>query len=48
METYQKAQFAEIGIADVFVQDNHSLSEKGTLREASLSVADIRKQSCAG
>src|SRR6202167_2389384 len=32
METYQKAQFAGLGIEDVFVQDNHSVSEKGTLR----------------
>jgi dTDP-4-dehydrorhamnose 3,5-epimerase len=32
METYQKAKFADLGIADVFVQDNHSVSEKGTLR----------------
>src|SRR5271163_1325440 len=32
METYQKARFADFGITDVFVQDNHSGSEKGTLR----------------
>jgi dTDP-4-dehydrorhamnose 3,5-epimerase len=32
METYNRAKFAEIGINDSFVQDNHSLSRKGTLR----------------
>jgi dTDP-4-dehydrorhamnose 3,5-epimerase len=32
METYQRAKFADLGITDVFVQDNHSQSEKGTLR----------------
>jgi dTDP-4-dehydrorhamnose 3,5-epimerase len=32
METYQKARFADLGITDVFVQDNHSRSGKGTLR----------------
>jgi dTDP-4-dehydrorhamnose 3,5-epimerase len=32
METYHRAKFAELGIADVFLQDNHSSSRKGTLR----------------
>ena len=32
METYQQATFAELGIMDTFVQDNHSQSTKGTLR----------------
>jgi dTDP-4-dehydrorhamnose 3,5-epimerase len=32
METYQRDKFAELGIADSFVQDNHSSSVKGTLR----------------
>lgn len=32
METYHRAQFAELGILDVFVQDNHSRSGNGTLR----------------
>ena len=32
IETYQKVKFADLGIADVFVQDNHSRSAKGTLR----------------
>jgi dTDP-4-dehydrorhamnose 3,5-epimerase len=32
LETYQQAKFAEIGITDVFVQDNHSCSAHGVLR----------------
>jgi dTDP-4-dehydrorhamnose 3,5-epimerase len=31
-ETYNFARFCELGIADTFVQDNHSSSRKGTLR----------------
>ena len=31
-ETYHSAKFAELGITDVFVQDNNSISKKGTLR----------------
>jgi len=32
IETYHRAQFAELGIPDSFVQDNHTRSVKGTLR----------------
>lgn len=32
LETYQSQKFADLGITDVFVQDNHSRSAKGTLR----------------
>lgn len=32
LETYHKANLADLGIADSFVQDNHSRSAKGTLR----------------
>jgi len=32
METYHRAKFAELGITDSFVQDNHSFSTKGILR----------------
>lgn len=32
METYHQAKFAELGITDSFVQDNHSCSTKGILR----------------
>lgn len=32
VESYNQARFAAAGISDVFVQDNHSSSVKGTLR----------------
>ena len=32
IETYHKAKFADLGITDTFVQDNHSRSAKGALR----------------
>jgi dTDP-4-dehydrorhamnose 3,5-epimerase len=32
LETYHLANFAELGIGDHFVQDNHSSSARGTLR----------------
>ncbi|MFI5070187.1 MAG: dTDP-4-dehydrorhamnose 3,5-epimerase [Terriglobales bacterium] len=32
IETFNKAKFADLGILDTFVQDNHSRSSKGTLR----------------
>ena len=32
LETYHQKKFSELGIPDVFVQDNHSRSAKGTLR----------------
>ncbi len=32
LETYHQKRFAEIGINESFVQDNHSRSSKGTLR----------------
>jgi dTDP-4-dehydrorhamnose 3,5-epimerase len=32
LETYHREKFAELGITDSFVQDNHSTSSRGTLR----------------
>jgi dTDP-4-dehydrorhamnose 3,5-epimerase len=32
METYHAEKFRALGVSDVFVQDNHSRSAKGTLR----------------
>jgi dTDP-4-dehydrorhamnose 3,5-epimerase len=32
LETYHRQKFSDLGIPDVFVQDNHSRSGKGTLR----------------
>src|ERR1700744_488383 len=32
LESYNQRTFAELGIRDAFVQDNHSRSERGVLR----------------
>jgi dTDP-4-dehydrorhamnose 3,5-epimerase len=32
LETYHREKFAELGITDTFVQDNHSCSRKGVVR----------------
>ena len=32
METYQQSAYAKMGIEDLFVQDNHSYSQKGCIR----------------
>lgn len=32
LETYHQAKFASLGISDIFVQENHSSSSRGTLR----------------
>jgi len=32
LETYHRQKFTDLGFTDEFVQDNHSRSEKGTLR----------------
>src|SRR6202162_4994179 len=32
LETYHHAKFSDLGIKDTFLQDNHSISSRGTLR----------------
>src|ERR1700719_4002018 len=32
LETYHRAKFADLGITDTFLQDNHSISSRQTLR----------------
>jgi dTDP-4-dehydrorhamnose 3,5-epimerase len=32
LETYQRQKFSDLGIPEIFVQDNHSCSSRGTLR----------------
>ncbi len=39
-ETYRASAFAELGITDTFVQDNHSRSERGVLRGMHFQVGD--------
>jgi dTDP-4-dehydrorhamnose 3,5-epimerase len=39
-ETYRASAFAELGITDTFVQDNHSRSQRGVLRGMHFQVGD--------
>jgi dTDP-4-dehydrorhamnose 3,5-epimerase len=46
IETYHKAQFADLGIADAFVQDNHSRSTKGALRGLHYQLSHPQAKLC--
>lgn len=46
METYHRDRFAEMGIADFFVQDNHSRSVKGTLRGLHYQLQHAQAKLC--
>jgi dTDP-4-dehydrorhamnose 3,5-epimerase len=46
METYHQKKFAEFGISDVFVQDNHSRSAKGTLRGLHYQLRHAQSKLC--
>jgi dTDP-4-dehydrorhamnose 3,5-epimerase len=46
METYNRAKFAEVGITDVFEQDNHSCSVKGTLRGLHYQLRHAQAKLC--
>lgn len=46
METYHRERFAELGINDSFVQDNHSSSSKGTLRGLHYQVHHPQAKLC--
>ncbi len=39
LESYHKEKFAEAGIHETFIQDNHSQSVKGTLRGLHMQIA---------
>ena len=45
-ESYQERKFADIGIHDRFVQDNHARSLKGTLRGLHYQVARPQAKLC--
>jgi len=45
-ETYNQARFAAAAIADVFVQDNHSCSVKGTLRGLHYQLRHAQTKLC--
>jgi dTDP-4-dehydrorhamnose 3,5-epimerase len=46
LETYHKREFADLGIANVFVQDNHSHSGKGTLRGLHYQLRHAQAKLC--
>jgi dTDP-4-dehydrorhamnose 3,5-epimerase len=45
-ESYQEIRFAELGIRDHFVQDNHSKSNKGTLRGLHYQITRPQSKLC--
>jgi dTDP-4-dehydrorhamnose 3,5-epimerase len=46
LETYNQRKFSELGIADIFVQDNHSRSAKGTLRGLHYQLEHAQAKLC--
>jgi dTDP-4-dehydrorhamnose 3,5-epimerase len=45
-ESYQEVKFAELGVRDHFVQDNHSKSIKGTLRGLHYQITRPQSKLC--
>jgi dTDP-4-dehydrorhamnose 3,5-epimerase len=45
-ESYHQAKFSELGIPDIFVQDNHSKSVKGTLRGLHYQISRPQAKLC--
>lgn len=46
IETYHQLEFRELGISNVFVQDNHSRSAKGTLRGLHYQLRHAQAKLC--
>ena len=46
LETYHQQKFSDLGISDVFVQDNHSRSAKGTLRGLHYQLRHAQAKLC--
>jgi len=46
LETYNRNRFAEIGILETFVQDNHSRSSQGTLRGLHYQLRHAQAKLC--
>jgi dTDP-4-dehydrorhamnose 3,5-epimerase len=46
LETYNQQMFSGLGITDVFVQDNHSRSTKGTLRGLHYQLKHAQAKLC--
>jgi dTDP-4-dehydrorhamnose 3,5-epimerase len=47
LETYRRDAYAELGIADDFVQDNHSLSRRGIVRGMHFQPGQSKLVRCA-
>src|SRR2546421_6430953 len=47
-EVYRRNQFAELGVADEFVQDNHSRSSRGVVRGMHFQPGMAKLVHCAG
>jgi dTDP-4-dehydrorhamnose 3,5-epimerase len=47
METYRKSAYAELGIGDEFVQDNHSRSRQGVVRGMHFQPGQTKLVRCA-
>ena len=47
METYRKSAYAELGIRDDFVQDNHSRSRRGVVRGMHFQPGQAKLVRCA-
>jgi len=46
LETYHQQKFSDLGIPDVFVQDNHTRSAKGTLRGLHYQLRHAQAKLC--
>src|ERR1700738_4014862 len=46
LETYHHAKFVNLGIKDIFLQDNHSTSSRGTLRGLHYQLLNAQAKLC--
>ena len=46
LETYHQAKFADLGIKDTFLQDNHSISSRGMLRGLHYQLQHAQAKLC--
>jgi dTDP-4-dehydrorhamnose 3,5-epimerase len=46
LETYHQAKYADLGINDTFLQDNHSISSSGTLRGLHYQLRHAQAKLC--
>jgi len=46
LETYHHAKFVDLGITDTFLQDNHSISSRGTLRGLHYQLLHAQAKLC--